>query len=36
MAEAEEESGKRLLDVLDIHYYSEARGECDTRMCDNP
>ncbi len=36
MAQAEEESGKRLLDVLDIHYYSEARGECDTRMCANP
>ncbi|MBE6852012.1 MAG: glycoside hydrolase [Ruminococcus sp.] len=36
MKKAEEESGKRLLDVMDIHYYSEARGECDVRMCADP
>ncbi len=26
-------SGKRLLDVLDIHYYTEAKGECGERSC---
>ncbi|MDO5560148.1 MAG: glycoside hydrolase family 44 protein [Oscillospiraceae bacterium] len=36
MKKAEEESGKRLLDVLDIHYYTEAKGTCDTRMCEDP
>lgn len=36
MKNAEKESGKRLLDVLDIHFYSEARGTCDTRMCADP
>ena len=37
MKKAEEESGERLLDVLDVHYYSEAKcPECDTRMCGNP
>lgn len=34
MKKAEEESGQRLLDVLDVHYYSEAKcPDCDTRMC---
>ncbi|MCM1308809.1 MAG: glycoside hydrolase [Butyrivibrio sp.] len=30
---AEEESGERLLDVLDIHYYTEAKGACGERSC---
>ncbi len=33
MAKAEEQSGKRLLDVLDIHYYSEAKGQCRAMQC---
>ncbi len=33
MKKAEQESGKRLLDVLDIHYYTEAKGECGERSC---
>ena len=36
MKKAEEENGKRLLDVLDIHYYTEAQGTCGTRMCSDP
>ncbi len=36
MKKAEEESGQRLLDVLDIHYYTEAQGTCGTRMCSDP
>lgn len=36
MKKAEEETGKRLLDVMDVHYYSEAQGTCGTRMCGNP
>lgn len=30
---AEEENGTRLLDVLDIHYYTEAKGACKERSC---
>lgn len=33
MHKAESESGTRLLDVLDIHYYTEAKGECGERSC---
>jgi hypothetical protein len=35
MALAEKENGKRLLDVLDLHYYTEAKGECGKRTCDH-
>lgn len=33
MAKREAENGVRLLDVLDVHYYSEARGECRVTDC---
>ncbi len=33
MKKAGNSSGKRLLDVLDIHYYTEAKGECGERSC---
>ncbi|MCR5122335.1 MAG: glycoside hydrolase family 44 protein [Ruminococcus sp.] len=33
MRKAEEENGSRLLDVLDVHYYTEAKGECGERSC---
>lgn len=33
MRKAEETNGKRLLDVLDLHYYTEAKGACGERMC---
>lgn len=33
MSKAEEEYGYRLLDVLDLHYYTEARGTCGERFC---
>lgn len=33
MKKAEDECGQRLLDVLDIHYYTEAKGECGERSC---
>ncbi len=39
MNKESEKAGKRLLDVLDIHYYTEARGVCNQRYCehyDNP
>ena len=36
MKKAEEETGERLLDVFDIHYYTEAKGTCGTRMCSDP
>lgn len=36
MAKAEQEHGKRLLDVLDVHYYSEAKGECRVTECEDP
>ena len=35
MQEAEKEYGKRLLDVLDIHYYTEAKGGCGKRKCNH-
>ncbi len=36
MKKAEEEHGIRLLDVLDIHYYPEAKGQCRVSECTNP
>ena len=33
MKKAGDSGGKRLLDVLDIHYYTEAKGECGERSC---
>ncbi len=33
MNKASEEAGVRLLDALDIHYYSEARGQCRVTEC---
>lgn len=33
MRKAEERGGVRLLDVLDIHFYTEARGACGERSC---
>lgn len=33
MRKAEETSGVRLLDVLDIHFYTEAKGACGERSC---
>lgn len=35
MKKAEDEKGTRLLDVLDIHYYTEAKGACGTRSCNH-
>lgn len=35
MKKAEDETGIRLLDVLDIHFYTEARGACRTRYCNH-
>ena len=35
MAKAEKEDGRRLLDVLDLHYYTEAKGACGKRKCDH-
>lgn len=35
MKNAEEETGVRLLDVLDVHFYTEAKGECGKRYCDH-
>ena len=35
MKKAEEETGVRLLDVLDVHFYTEAKGECGERSCDH-
>ncbi|MCQ2588042.1 MAG: glycoside hydrolase family 44 protein [Treponema sp.] len=35
MKEAEETYGKRLLDVLDLHYYTEAKGACGKRTCEH-
>ncbi len=35
MRKAEEENGTRLLDVLDIHYYTEAKGVCGERSCNH-
>lgn len=33
MAKAEQEAGKRLIDVLDLHYYSEAKGQDRVTSC---
>ncbi|MCR4580268.1 MAG: glycoside hydrolase family 44 protein [Treponema sp.] len=33
MAEVEKSQGVRLLDVLDLHYYTEAKGSCGVRTC---
>lgn len=33
MRKAEDEGGRRILDVLDIHYYTEAKGACGERSC---
>ncbi len=35
MAKAEETYGKRLLDVMDVHYYSEAKGQCRVTTCND-
>lgn len=35
MKEAEDKYGKRLLDVLDLHYYTEAKGACGKRTCNH-
>lgn len=36
MKNASEEAGVRLLDVLDIHYYPEAKGDCRVSQCTDP
>ncbi|MBR1862772.1 MAG: glycoside hydrolase family 44 protein [Ruminococcus sp.] len=33
MKKAEDEAGMRLLDVFDVHYYTEAKGPCGERSC---
>ena len=35
MKKASDEKNMRLLDVLDLHYYTEAKGECGIRKCDH-
>ena len=35
MRKAEEEYGRRLIDVIDIHYYSEAKGQCRVTECED-
>jgi hypothetical protein len=35
MKQRGEQAGKRLLDVLDVHFYSEARGECRVTDCND-
>ena len=35
MRKAEEEQGKRLVDVIDVHYYSEAKGQCRVTECED-
>ena len=35
MKKAEKQDGRRLLDVLDIHYYTEENGECGQRSCNH-
>ncbi|MCR4742487.1 MAG: hypothetical protein K5866_06430 [Treponema sp.] len=35
MNKASQEKNIRLLDVLDLHYYTEAKGECGKRKCDH-
>lgn len=35
MKKAEDKAGIRLLDVLDVHFYTEAKGECGERSCNH-
>ena len=35
MSKAEQEYGTRLLDVLDIHFYTEQKGACGERCCNH-
>lgn len=35
MRKAEEEHGERLIDVIDVHYYSEAKGQCRVTECED-
>ncbi len=35
MKKASDEKGYRLLDVLDLHYYTEQRGACGERSCEH-
>lgn len=35
MNKAEKECGRRLLDVLDLHFYTEAKGVCGERSCNH-
>lgn len=35
MKKAGDSSGKRLLDVLDLHFYTEAKGPCGQRSCNH-
>lgn len=35
MKKAEDETGVRMLDVLDVHFYTEAKGKCGKRYCDH-
>ncbi len=35
MKKAETEQGRRLLDVLDLHFYTEAKGVCGERSCNH-
>ncbi len=33
---AEEDAGQKLIDVIDLHYYSEAKGQCRVTECSDP
>lgn len=35
MKKAEDTHGKRLIDVLDLHFYTEAKGACGERSCNH-
>ncbi len=35
MRKAEETHGKRLIDAIDLHYYSEAKGQCRVTECED-
>lgn len=35
MAKAEQVHGRRLIDVIDLHYYSEAKGQCRVTECED-
>lgn len=35
MRKAEAKHGKRLVDVIDVHYYSEAKGQCRVTECED-